>query len=385
MPEPLAEALGVPTPRGPLDLRLRQGDVVLLRGPNGSGKTSLLRALAGLPAAVAPRRVEVLGQDPAAVAAPSLQAHLATQDPRDGLVGLTVRGEFGLRGQPLPRTVHTFADQPVATLSSGQARRVALAACAATPRPLLLLDEPAEGLDAAGRALLLEIVRLHARLGAVVAADHSGTLAGAATATLDLGAVQGEPVPALPPAGAAPILQVPSCTLPFVPRLLPALALPAGLHAIAGPNGSGKSTLLRAVAGLLKGCPATVHGEPARPGRNVRLLLPHAKEALRHETVRAELAGRTALAQAWGVADLLDRHPLSLSGGQAQRVALAKALAPAPVHLLDEPEAHLDAGGRRLLWQAVAERVAAGACVVAATHDPALLAASHTVTTLEVG
>jgi ABC-type lipoprotein export system ATPase subunit len=115
----------------------------------------------------------------------------------------------------------------------------------------------------------------------------------------------------------------------------------------------------------------------------VRLLLPHARDALRHETVAAELGSHAQLAAAWGVADLLERHPLSLSGGQAQRVALAKAFAPAPLHLLDEPEAHLDAQGRRALWQAIAERVEAGACIVAATHDPALLAASHTRTNLE--
>ncbi|MEA3144279.1 MAG: energy-coupling factor transport system ATP-binding protein [Thermoplasmata archaeon] len=374
VPDPLAQAPG---------LLLRRGDVVLLRGPNGSGKTSLLRALAGLPPPIPQPGVTVLGKDPATAPAKELQAHLATQDPREGLVGLTVRGEFALRRQAFPDAAQPFADQPVATLSSGQARRVALATCAASPRPLLLLDEPAEGLDAAGRAMLLGLVRAHAGRGAVVAADHSGTLASVATRILDLGPAEAETAAPLPPPGKTVVLRVPPCALQFVAKPLPTLELPAGLHAVAGPNGSGKSTLLRAITGLAAGCAATVDGEPARPGQNVRLLLPHAKDALRHETVRDELGGRAEHADAWGIAGLLDRHPLSLSGGQAQRVALAKALAPAPVHLLDEPEAHLDAAGRRLLWDAIARRVAEGACIVVATHDPALLAACHTRTDLE--
>ncbi|HEX2065836.1 MAG TPA: ATP-binding cassette domain-containing protein [Candidatus Thermoplasmatota archaeon] len=364
-------------------LAVRRGDVVLLRGPNGSGKTSLLRALAGLPPPLPQPGVRVLGLDPTDARAPRLQGHYATQEARDGLVGLTVRGEFALRGQALPDAVRTLADQPVATLSSGQARRVALAACAAPGRPLLLLDEPAEGLDAAGRSFLLDLVRSHARRGAVVAADHSGTLAAAATRTLDLGRSDAAAAPGRMRAGTEPVLRVPPCTLPFAPRPLPPLTLPAGLHAVAGPNGSGKSTLLRAIAGLLPGCRATVDGAPVRPGGNLRLMLPHAKDTLRGETVREALGAHAGQAAAWGVQGLLERHPLSLSGGQAQRAALAKALAPAQVHLLDEPEAHLDAAGRALLWTALGQRVAAGACVLVATHDPALLAACHSRTVLE--
>jgi ABC-type transport system involved in cytochrome bd biosynthesis fused ATPase/permease subunit len=78
-------------------------------------------------------------------------------------------------------------------------------------------------------------------------------------------------------------------------------------------------------------------------------------------------------------AALRERHPLTLSGGQAQRLALAKALGrEARCYLLDEPEAHLDAPGRAHLVEAIAQRVKHGACVLAATHDETLASLAQT-------
>jgi ABC-type Mn2+/Zn2+ transport system ATPase subunit len=163
---------------------------------------------------------------------------------------------------------------------------------------------------------------------------------------------------------------------------IPGVAWSAGLHAVVGPNGSGKSTSLAWWSGLL-GPGARVDGEPAEPGRNVRLLLPRAREHLFADAVLDELAGVEPWAKRLAPDSLLDRHPLRLSGGQAQRVALAKCLGvPAPAYLLDEPEAHLDPQGRRLLAEAIGLRVRQGCVVAVATHDRALAAAAHSVTGL---
>jgi energy-coupling factor transporter ATP-binding protein EcfA2 len=392
----LARVVGFPASAGLLDLEVRGGEVVLLAGPNGSGKTSLLRSLAGLPAPLAPRSAEVAGEDPRRMPATRLAATVgvALQDPRESLVGLTVRSEFRLRGHGVPDAVAAWADRDVATLSSGEARRVSLAAAEAATPPLLLLDEPTEGLDAEARGRLLALVAaVRERGGAVVAADHAGLLDGVASRRVEL-ATRAPPQPvALPPPGEATLLRAPAMALRLggtgradagtgagaTDLALPAVELPAGFHAVVGPNGSGKSTLLLRLAGLRHSEGVELHGGPPEPGRDARLLLPHAGDLFTTARVEDELGGPSPDPDLAPDA-LLGRHPLALSAGEAQRVALAKVLGrPARLYLLDEPEARLDAAGRAQMMRLVAHRVAQGAVVVAATHDPALVASAHRV------
>jgi ABC-type Fe3+/spermidine/putrescine transport system ATPase subunit len=165
--------------------------------------------------------------------------------------------------------------------------------------------------------------------------------------------------------------------------------------ALLGPSGSGKSTLLHAVAGFLQpaaGCiriaGTTVAGEgrtvpPERRSVGVvfqnHALWPHlpALDTVAYPLRRRGAGRAEARAEAldvlelFGIAHLAGRRPAELSGGEQQRVGLARALArQAAVYLFDEPTAHLDTHLRGLfLEQLVERRREQGAAAVYATHD----------------
>ncbi|GGF14322.1 sulfate/molybdate ABC transporter ATP-binding protein [Williamsia phyllosphaerae] len=172
--------------------------------------------------------------------------------------------------------------------------------------------------------------------------------------------------------------------------------VPAGATvAVLGPNGAGKSSVLNLLAGLLRPDRATVRvGDRVlvddttfvAPHRRSVALLSQQARLFPHMTVRQNIAfapssarlGRAEVrsrTQDWmravGVVDLADRKPTQLSGGQAQRVAVARALAADPdVLLLDEPFAALDvdvaARLRTLIGEVLADR---GRITLFVTHD----------------
>jgi len=176
------------------------------------------------------------------------------------------------------------------------------------------------------------------------------------------------------------------------------LELPPGEYvALQGPSGSGKSTLLRAIAGLSVPSAGTLDlfGERASEPGHLRIaperrgvgmmfqggaLWPHMSVrrtlafALRSaRTPRSAVDARIAELVAWAELEgLEDRMPGTLSGGEAQRLALARALAPKPrVLLFDEPLGKLDAE----LRSALLERLRSlhdelGFTALHVTHDP---------------
>ncbi|HEY9554173.1 heme ABC exporter ATP-binding protein CcmA [Allosphingosinicella sp.] len=151
-----------------LDLVLQPGGAAIVTGPNGVGKSSLLRVVAGLLRAASglvERAEAALADERAALDERlTLAQALGFWARLDGATAATGMEAMGIA--PL-------ASVPVRMLSTGQRKRAVLARVVASGSPLWLLDEPINGLDTEGAEQLMAAMIAHrASGGAVIAASH---------------------------------------------------------------------------------------------------------------------------------------------------------------------------------------------------------------------
>ncbi|MDQ0867047.1 ATP-binding cassette domain-containing protein [Arthrobacter globiformis] len=313
------------------------GSITVITGPTGSGKSTILRGIAGLLSHVdggeISGTVRVAGTD-RATTPPRDTARLigvVLQNPRAAFATTRVRDEIGLAlelggmasGTANVRVlevsesigVSALLDRNVSTLSAGEATLVAIAAAVVEQPPLLLVDEPLADLDTAARGHVIAVLNALAREAGVcvIVAEHRAEpLVPVADSwwTIDDGALVPGVAPSPPspaavagPAPVQPVVHAPvlTATKLAVHRQGTPLVREASLTlhrgevvALVGPNGAGKSSLLVALAlgegtgGEGTGGVHTVDGGTVDGGRVA--LVPDASDDLfTRDTVAGEL------------------------------------------------------------------------------------------------
>lgn len=409
-----------------ISFQVEQGAFCVLVGSTGCGKTTLLRSLKPelAPAGSVSGSLKLFGkqlvQNDHPAMSPSESAQLigyVMQDPDAQIACDTIWHElaFGLENlgtnpneirRRIAEVAHYSGIEPwmhskTEDLSGGQKQLVNLAAVLALRPQLLVLDEPTSQLDPnAVKQFLFMLSRVNRELGiTVVMATHSPEDAALyATQRVDLD--DPGPIASFDQAAAAmqsrrlqraSLLQHAEIVLdisnlyyrfdrraPWVLRGAYLHVQQATVHALVGGNGSGKTTMLRCLASVLK----PQRGKVRNALASSQALLPQDPKSLFVcDTVREELmewADRCGydqhqaqrVSKRMGLADCAEQHPFDLSGGQQQKLAIAKLLLANPQLLfLDEPTKGLDPQSCAALSQTIKSLADEGHTIVLVTHD----------------
>lgn len=173
------------------------GEALIVTGPNGGGKSTLIRLIAGF---LTPARgmITLEGGDPTATL-PEQTHVIGHHDALKPQLTLTETVAFWaemLGGEPLAAEraldavdLGHLADLPAGVLSAGQRRRLALARLVAAHRPIWLLDEPTTAIDAASEARLDALMAAHLKGGGIIVAATHAPLSLGEAKRLKLGAV----------------------------------------------------------------------------------------------------------------------------------------------------------------------------------------------------
>ena len=393
---------------GPIDLHLAAGSRVLIAGLSGAGKTTLLHAIGGL---LEEESYDLAGR--VSTWSGGVNVGLLQQEPIHSVVAATCGRDiaFGPENHRVPREDiwpvvedsqrrARFAmptDHSTTKMSGGQMQRLAIAGILATNPGLLLLDEPISMLDEESAMAIRDEVAWMAHDWTVLVVDHHpdqwrGVLDQVVELT-DHGTLKKvwdfedfldsrEAVSLSPHTSIAGETVVRASAIDaHRPQsddlLLRGVTMSARrglITVVSGPSGAGKSTLLRLLAGL----DAPASGELTLPGQ-VAWVPQNPENYLVAQTAADELfaspmvpedADLRGLVRTFGLKAILDSHPMTCSGGEKRRLAIAAALAQHPdLLLLDEPTVGLDDDRGASVLSAIRAAADSGVAVVVSSHD----------------
>ncbi|HFI0977443.1 TPA: ABC transporter ATP-binding protein [Streptococcus suis] len=430
------------------DLTIPAGQCVVLCGPSGSGKSSLLKLLNGLIPEYYPAQVTgqfLLGQlDLRQASVEDLSYHVASvfQNPATQFFHTQVLHElvFPCENQELSAEeiagrleevnrlfqLEAFYDKPIFQLSGGQKQLIALATATMQGSPILLLDEPTANLDQEAVHKVQEaLYKLKQEGKTIIIAEHllayltdladrylyfqEGQLVADYPANdflqrteecrqdMGLRCYDAEPYRRAIAEQASQFvsdqegLSIGNLSVSQAGKLLYKIEhlclKPGQVVGLVGPNGSGKTSLARYLVGLEedKASQITWQGQTLSPRQRLEktsFVMQDVHLQLFAETVRRELTlgqkDKTIdadLVSSFRLEDLLDRHPVSLSGGEQQRLMIvASLLADKDILIFDEPSSGLDLAQMKELAKALAFLKTEKKLVLLISHDEELLA-----------
>lgn len=409
-----------------ISLDIAAGEVIVMTGPSGSGKSSLTRVINGLIPYFYEGELsgDVFVDGKPLKEIPSWERGKIVgnvfQDPRSQFFANEVAGEvafgcenYGYSHEEIRNHVHRAAadikiqnilDHSLHSLSYGMRQKVAIASAEAIDPEIYVMDEPSANLDIASTYRFADIIcDLKQQGKTIIIAEHrlyylmdladrflcvqKGKIVREFTAQ-QMKALTNKEIPSA--ATGEVVLKVKKLNHSFgetiVAKDIDFQCRKGEVIALIGPNGTGKSTIGRILAGLLKEKSGEVvlFGKHCRPKDRLGKVwyIPQdldsqlfGEDLLDELTTGSEASPERKQAaeeilEALELTPFIKQHPSTLSGGQKQRLALGVALIhEAPIIILDEPTSGLDGTNMRNVSRMIRKLAKMGRTIIVITHD----------------